>query len=325
MNKYNYLKKLHYKILRIRKIELEISKRYSEQKMRCPVHLSIGQESVPVSICENLKKTDEIVTAHRSHAHYLAKGGNLKKMIAELHGKITGCALGRGGSMHLIDNSVNVNAAVPIVGSTIPIGVGKAWANKLKKNNNIVVIFFGDGATEEGVFLESLDFAALHKLKVLFVCENNKYSVYSRLNKRQNSNRKIYRIDNSIGVKSLKLKDHDLLNVYKKSKNIINKIRTNDMPFLLEVDTYRLLEHCGPNDDDELLYRPKKEIINWKKNCQVEKYNKFLLKNKILTKKKLLEIDENIFKEIDNAFEFSYKSKFPGKEYVYKHVYKKEL
>ena len=227
--------------------------------------------------------------------------------------------------MHLIDNSVNVNAAVPIVGSTIPIGVGKAWANKLKKNNNIVVIFFGDGATEEGVFLESLDFAALHKLKVLFVCENNKYSVYSRLNKRQNSNRKIYRIANSIGVKSLKLKDHDLLNVYKKSKNIINKIRTNDMPFLLEVDTYRLLEHCGPNDDDELFYRPKKEIINWKKNCQVEKYNKFLLRNKILTKKRLLEINENIFKEIDNAFEFSYKSKFPGKEYVYKHVYKKDL
>ena len=280
MNKYNYLKKLHYKILRIRKIELEISKRYSEQKMRCPVHLSIGQESVPVSICENLKKTDEIVTAHRSHAHYLAKGGNLKKMIAELHGKITGCALGRGGSMHLIDNSVNVNAAVPIVGSTIPIGVGKAWANKLKKNNNIVVIFFGDGATEEGVFLESLDFAALHKLKVLFVCENNKYSVYSRLDKRQNSNRKIYRIANSIGVKSLKLKDHDLLNVYKKSKNIINKIRTNDMPFLLEVDTYRLLEHCGPNNDDILNYRSIREIKEWKKKDPLKNFEKTLIKKK---------------------------------------------
>lgn len=325
MKKFNYIKKLYCKILRIRKIELEISKRYSEQKMRCPVHLSIGQESIPVSICENLKKKDEIVTAHRSHAHYLAKGGNLKKMIAELHGKITGCALGRGGSMHLIDNLVNVNAAVPIVGSTIPIGVGKAWANKLKKNNNIVVIFFGDGATEEGVFLESLDFAALHNLKVLFVCENNKYSVYSRLNKRQNSKRKIYKIANSIGVKSLKLNDHDLVNVYKKSENIINKIRKNNKPFLLEVDTYRSLEHCGPNDDDRLFYRPKKEIINWMKNCQVEKYENFLLKKKILTKKILLEINKNIFKEIDNAFDFSYKSKFPGKEFIFKHVYKKEF
>ena len=325
MKKFNYIKKLYYKILRIRKIELEISKRYSEQKMRCPVHLSIGQESIPVSICENLTKKDEIVTAHRSHAHYLAKGGNLKKMIAELHGKITGCALGRGGSMHLIDNLVNVNAAVPIVGSTIPIGVGKAWANKLKKNNNIVVIFFGDGATEEGVFLESLDFAALHNLKVLFVCENNKYSVYSRLSQRQNPNRKIYKIANSIGVKSLKLNDHDLVNVYKKSENIINKIRKNNEPFLLEVDTYRSLEHCGPNDDDGLSYRPKKEIINWKKNCQVKKYENFLLKKKILTKKILLDINKSIFKEIDNAFNFSYKSKFPGKEYIYKHVYKKEF
>ena len=325
MKKYNYLKKLYYKILRIRNIELEVSKRYVEQKMRCPVHLSIGQESVPVSICENLKKKDEVVTAHRSHAHYLAKGGNLKSMIAELHGKISGCALGRGGSMHLIDNSANVNAAVPIVGSTIPIGVGKAWANKLKNNKNIVVIFFGDGATEEGVFLESLDFAALHNLKILFVCENNKYSVYSRVNKRQNLNRKIYRIANSIGIKSLKLKDHDLVNVYKRSRNIINKIRLDSKPFLLEVDTYRSLEHCGPNEDDKLSYRPKKEINYWKKNCQVEKYGNFLSKKKILTKKQLSRINMNIFKEIDSAFEFSYKSKFPGKKYIYKHVYKKEF
>ena len=265
MTNYNFLKKLYFNTLRIRNIELEISKRYGEQKMRCPVHLSIGQESIPVSICANLKKKDEIVTAHRSHAHYLAKGGSLKKMIAELHGKISGCALGRGGSMHLIDTSVNVNAAVPIVGSTIPIGVGKSWANKLKKNTNIVVIFFGDGASEEGVFLESLDFAALHNLKVLFVCENNNYSVYSRINKRQSKRRKIFEIAKSLGVNSLKLEDHDLLKVYNKSKNILERIRKESKPFFLEIDTYRSLEHCGPNDDDSLSYRPKREINKWKK------------------------------------------------------------
>ena len=325
MAKDNYLKNLFYKTLRIRNIELEISKRYSEQKMRCPVHLSIGQESIPVSICASLKKDDEIVTAHRSHAHYLAKGGNLKKMIAELHGKISGCALGRGGSMHLIDSSVNVNAAVPIVGSTIPIGVGKAWANKLKKNKNIVVIFFGDGASEEGVFLESLDFAALHNLRVLFVCENNNYSVYSRINKRQNARRKIFEIARSIGVESLKIKDHDLITVYKKSRNILKKIRKNNKPFFLEIDTYRSLEHCGPNDDDKLLYRPKFEINKWKKNCQIEKYEKILLKKKILTNNNIKNLKHSISNEINEAFEYSYKSKFPGKKYLYKHIYKKEL
>ena len=144
--------KLYYEMLRIREIETTISNKYHEQEMRCPVHLSIGQEAIAVGVCQNLSKNDKIVTAHRSHAHYLAKGGSLKSMLAELYGKETGCAKGLGGSMHLIDLKAGVTAAVPIVGSTIPIGTGIAWANKLKKNNQLVVVFFGDGATEEGVF-----------------------------------------------------------------------------------------------------------------------------------------------------------------------------
>ena len=138
-------------LLRIRLVEQTIAKRYGEQKMRCPVHLSIGQEAVAVGICSNLRKQDKVFTAHRSHAHYLAKGGSLKKMIAELHGKFSGCAKGKGGSMHLIDLDYGILGAVPIVGSTIPIGVGAAWAEKLKNSKNIVVIFFGDGATEEEI------------------------------------------------------------------------------------------------------------------------------------------------------------------------------
>ena len=144
--------KLYYEMLRIRKAENQIAVKYKEQEMRCPVHLSIGQEAIAVGICQNLKKKDQIVTAHRSHAHYLAKGGSLNSMLAELYGKKTGCAKGFGGSMHLIDINAGVTAAVPIVGSTIPIGTGIAWSNKLKANKNIVVIFFGDGATEEEFF-----------------------------------------------------------------------------------------------------------------------------------------------------------------------------
>ena len=138
--KKNY-KKIFFDTLRIRLIELEIANRYSQQKMRCPVHLSIGQEAVPVGISSNLNGDDKIVTAHRSHAHYLAKGGNLKKMIAELHGKKTGCARGKGGSMHLIDLEAGVEAAVPIVGSTIPIDVGISWGIKLNKRKNLCLFF----------------------------------------------------------------------------------------------------------------------------------------------------------------------------------------
>ena len=124
--------KLYYEMLRIRYVEKTIAKKYSEQEMRCPVHLSIGQEAIAVGICQNLNKNDKLVTAHRSHAHYLAKGGSLKKMLAEIYGKETGCAKGLGGSMHLMDLDAGILAAVPIVGSTIPIGTGIAWGNKIK-------------------------------------------------------------------------------------------------------------------------------------------------------------------------------------------------
>ena len=163
----------------------------------------------------------------------------------------------------------------------------------------------------------------LHNLKVLFVCENNNYSVYSRVNKRQNNRRNISKIANSIGIKSLKLKDHDLITIYKKSKKIINDIRNNNKPFFLEINTYRFLEHCGPNEDDNLVYRPKLEITKWKNNCQVNKYENILIKKKLLSKKYILNLKKNISNEINEAFEFSYKSKFPSKEYLNKFIYKK--
>jgi len=291
--------------------------------MRCPIHLSIGQESIAVGICKNLSKSDEVVTAHRSHAHYLAKGGNLKEMIAELHGKVTGCARGKGGSMHLIDLKANVVAAVPIVGSTIPIGVGKAWANKLKNQNKIVVIFFGDGATEEGVFFESLDFASLHNLRVLFVCENNKYSVYSDLSKRQSYKRNITKIAKGLGIQSIKLSDHNLFNVYENSKKIIKEIKKTSKPFLLEINTYRQIEHCGPNEDDHLKYRNLDEIIYWRNKDQVQNSIQYLFNKGFISKKILSFFKKKINKEIFEAFEFAGNSKYPNKSELKKHIYKK--
>lgn len=323
--KKNKLNKLLHQLIRIRETELEIAKQYKKQKMRCPVHLSIGQESVPVAICQNLNKKDQIVTAHRSHAHYLAKGGNLKKMISELHGKITGCASGKGGSMHLIDTKANVIAAVPIVGSTIPIGVGAAWANKLKNNINIVVVFFGDGATEQGVFYESLNFASLHKLRVLFVCENNRYSVYSNIKKRQATQNQIRNLARSFGIETHYLKNHDLFNIFERSKKIIFKMRKKSLPIFFEIETYRQIEHCGPENDDELNYRNQNEINFWKKNCQVKLNRDLFLKKRIISEKNLQLLEKKIKKEILEAFNYAIKSKFPNKNDVNKNIFKKNL
>src|SRR3989344_7570493 len=187
-------------MLRIRMIEEAIANRYSEQKMRCPVHLSIGQEAVAVGVCKAVLHTDRLISNHRAHAHYLAKGGDLKKMMAEIYGKKTGCCLGRGGSMHLVDMSVGMMGSTPIVGGSIPVGVGLAFATFLKKESDITAIFFGEGSTEEGVFVESLNFAALKKLPVLFVCENNLYSVYSPLDVRQPKERDRIAIAKAHGI-----------------------------------------------------------------------------------------------------------------------------
>ena len=160
-------------MLRIRMIEEAIAGRYSEQQMRCPVHLSIGQEAVAVGVCKAILHSDYLISNHRAHAHYLAKGGSLKAMIAEIYGKQTGCCNGRGGSMHLVDQSVGMLGSTPIVGGSIPVAVGLAFATQLQRKEQITIVFFGEGATEEGVFAECLNFPALRKLPILFVCGNN--------------------------------------------------------------------------------------------------------------------------------------------------------
>jgi pyruvate dehydrogenase E1 component alpha subunit len=314
-------KKLYYEMVRIRMVEKKIAELYHEQEIRCPVHLSIGQEAIAVGVCQNLNRKDKIVTAHRSHAHYLAKGGSLKKMISELYGKYSGCAKGLGGSMHLVDFSVGVYAAIPIVGSSIPIGVGIAWANKLKRNKNIVVAFFGDGATEEGVFLESLDFSALHDLPIIFVCENNEYSVYSHISKRQSKKRSITKIANSLGIKSINLNGNSVDKVFSITNKIVKYVKKFSEPYLIELKTFRNIEHCGPNEDDDLNYRKKNYLNVWKKRCPIRAYENYLDKRDLMTSKKKNLIKKKIDKEINKAFEFAKKDKFPKKILLKKYIY----
>ncbi len=294
-------------IYKIRKVEETISKLYSENEMRCPVHLSIGQEAVASGVCSNLKEKDEIISTHRSHAHYIAKGGNLNSMISEIYGKKSGCALGIGGSMHLQDLKKGINGSVPIVGSTIPIGVGIALFNKLKKKNNVVTIFFGEGATEEGVFHESINFAGLHNLPILFVCENNLYSVYTGLKERQPKQRSLKKICEGNSLAYYHGDGNDVIKVHNKVKKIIKNMRKNNQPSLIELGTYRWLEHCGPNWDDNLRYRPIGELKKWIKKCPLAKIKK-LINDQTLINRVTKEVD----KEINSAFVFAKNSKFPS-------------
>lgn len=318
--KKNTLISLYKKLMLIRLTEETIAEKYKEREMRCPVHLSIGQEAIAVGVCENLKKDDIVYSTHRCHAHYLAKGGDLNRMIAEIYGKETGCAKGRGGSMHLIDLETGFGGATPIVGNSLPVAVGAAFANKLMGNKNVAVVFLGDGAAEEGVFHESLNFAVLKKLPVLFICENNLFSVYTHIKERQH-NRPIYKITQSYGMEASQNDGNDVLGVYDVAVRAVKEIRGGRGPVFLEFLTYRQREHCGPLYDDHLGYRDAKEVEVWLKKDPVKSFEKYLLDNKIVSQKELNKIKEETEEKINRAFDFAKKSEFPKQETLYKEVY----
>ena len=213
-------------MLLIRETDFEISKRYNQNQMRCPTHLSVGQECVPSVVGTFTTNSDLCVGTHRSHAHYLGKGGSLKKFISELHGKSTGCSKGRGGSMHLIDLNVGFVASTSIVSNTIPVGVGLCLSSKILGKKQITIIYLGDASVEEGVFFESLNFAIVKKTPTIFICENNFYSVYSPLSIRQPINRKIYKMVRGCQIKSYKANGNSFKNVistFLKAKKIVEE------------------------------------------------------------------------------------------------------
>jgi len=308
-------------MLRIRLIEEAIAARYSEQKMRCPTHLSIGQEAVAVGVCANLSSVDRAYSTHRAHAHYLAKGGNLEKLIAELYGKETGCTGGRGGSMHLTDLESGFVASTAIVGNAIPLAVGNALHQKVSGENAISVSFFGDGATEEGAFYESLNFAVVKQLPVLFVCENNRYSVYSPLSVRQPDARSISTLSQSMGIPAFDIDGNDLEAVTTASAEAINTIRSGRGPMLIECQTYRHREHCGPNFDDNLGYRPPDEVQKWTERDPIKRTVDSLMTNKQINEDELAEYRQQIMQEIDSAFERAAHSDYPNPAHNGRYLY----
>jgi TPP-dependent pyruvate/acetoin dehydrogenase alpha subunit len=306
---------------RIRAVEETIAQEYPNGEMRCPVHLSIGQELVSAVVGLNQQKQDTAVSSHRAHAHYLAKGGNLYRMIAEIYGKITGCCKGRGGSMHLIDLEVGFLGSSAIVGNSIPIGVGSGLTHKLNKSDALSFIFLGDGAIEEGSFYESVNFSVVQELPTVYVCENNLYSVYTGLNQRQPTERNIYEMVNGMGIKSVKIETTNVLDCLNKTTEIIKLARTSKKPVFIEYDTYRWLEHCGPNDDDYLGYRPQGELNKWKEKDPVSNLRKILTSDFGISDSEIREIHEEIEIEVLAAFDQAKKDKFPTLEQSQADVY----
>src|SRR5262245_1324657 len=312
---------LHRSMLKIRRVAERIQALYPQGDMRCPTHFSIGQEAVAAGVCRNLRLEDHVISAHRSHAHYIGKGGNLRAMFAELYGKATGCASGKGGSMHLIDLSVNFLGCVPIVGSTIPIGVGAAFGAMLQDRVPLTVIFFGDAATETGVFHESVNFAAMHRLPVLFVCENNLYSVNTPLEARQPANRTIAELARGHGIRASQHDGQLVETVDAAAADTIAHLRDSGGPALLEFITYRWLDHCGPLGDVHLGYRTQEEFDSWVERCPIRLHRKLLDDDGLIDEAAHAAMDAEVAAEIDDAVAFAQNSPFPERTELSRHMF----
>lgn len=303
--------RLYRSLYRIRRVEEEVARIYPSDKIKSPIHLSIGQEAVAVGVCEALSPQDVIFGTYRSHAAYLAKGGDLKKMIAELYGKATGCAKGKGGSMHLVDVRAGIMGASAVVGTTIPQAAGYAYALKIRGGQSIVVNFFGDGAADEGAFHESLNFAALKKVPLIFICENNLYAVHSHQRDRY-ALQDICKRAEAYGIPATHIKNNDVIEIYAHVSKAVEQLRTGiPGPFFFECMTYRWMEHVGPNEDYYAGYRLKSEAQPWMENDQVKRVGA------MIDSKERVKIEAEVAVEIRDAFDFAEESPFPAEEELY--------
>ena len=300
----------------IRNVEEEVIRIYPSDKIKSPVHLSIGQEAVSVAVCEALEPSDVVFGTYRGHALYLAKGGDLFQMIAELYGKVTGCARGKGGSMHLIDVEHGVMGMSAVVSTTIPEAVGYAYAMKVRGENRLVVSFFGDGSVDEGVYHESMNFAKLKDVPIIFLCENNKYAIHSPTNDRHPSDNICERA-RSYGIPAQRIENNDTLEIYRQVSQAAAEIRAGESgPRFFECMTYRWKEHVGPFDDFHMGYRTQEEAQQWIDQDQLVKIGSQL------DDKAREAIEAEVDSEIRAAFQFAEESPFPELSELHEGVFK---
>lgn len=301
---------------RVRAVESRIESEYSKDEMKTPVHLSIGQEGVCVGVCSQLRRDDYVFGGHRSHGPYLAKGGDLKAMMAELYCRETGCSSGRGGSMHLLDQSVGMFGTSAIVGGTVPIAAGAALASQRLKQDRVAVSFFGDAAIEEGGVIETINAAQLWNLPVVFVCENNFYSVCSHIDARQKTRELAPRVA-GFGLPAVVADGADVVDVAEKTRAAVERAREGVGPTFIEARVYRWRAHSGAGDPGAEKYRDPELEKEWKDRCPI----KALEERLELTVAELAEIQSRIEAEIDDAFAYAKASPLPAGSDLAKHVF----
>lgn len=320
----DFLENLYRTMMRIRLVEESFVEPILSGEIRCPVHLYTGEEAIATGVCANLTDRDYVFGTHRSHGHYIAKGGNMKAMVAEIYGKVTGCAKGRGGSMHVIDTKVGMMGAAPIVAGTVSLAAGAALTSRIRKDNRVTVAFFGDGAVGEGGLHESLNFAAVKKLPMIFVCENNLYSTHLPISEIRPKNN-IYEIGAPYGIHYERADGQDVLKVYETAKNAVALCRDGKGPVFLEYMTYRFRGHVGPDDNIQGTHtdiRPEAELVAWKKKDPLIMFAKVLKEEKIATEKDLQKIEVAAAREVKAAHVFAKKSPFPNPKDLNKYVFR---
>ncbi len=307
---------LHYKMLLTREFELTASRLFVQGKVHGTAHFCIGEEASGVGVCSALEKEDYITQTHRGHNQGIGKNMDINKMMAEFLGKETGYCKGKGGCMHIADFSVGSLGANGIVAGGIPIATGAALSQKYRGSKHITVCFFGDGATNEGAFHESLNLASVWKLPVLFVCTNNQYGMSTPLAKSMNIEDISIRAT-SYGIKGLSLDGNDVVTIYNETKKAKKYVQEHG-PMLMVLETYRWMGH---SKSDAQLYRSKEEVESWKEKCPIKRHHEYLVKEKIFSEEELAQMQEEAVLAIKKAVEFAENSPELPIERIFDDVY----
>lgn len=308
----------------IRLFESRISDLYARGTIPGLAHLYIGEEAVAAGVCSVLRPDDFITSTHRGHGHVIAKGAELNLMMAELYGRRTGYCKGKGGSMHIADMKLGIMGANGIAGGGLPIAVGAGWSAKWRGTDQVTVCFFGDGASNNGTFHESLNLASLHSLPVVFVCENNLYGISVCQLKHQPIVDIAARAA-SYDMPGKVIDGNDVLATHEAADKAVARARAGEGPTLIECKTYRWRGHHEGDPNQGERYRTKEEISEWMEKCPIQRFSRKLLKEKVTTRKALEAIDLEINAAIDAAVEFAAQSDFPDPDEMYEDVYVREV
>lgn len=313
------MRSMYVTMLRIRLFEERVAGLVEAGEIKTPCHLYIGQEAIATGVCAALGRKDYVWGGHRSHGHYLAKGGDLRAMMAELYCKVTGCSKGRGGSMHLVAVDVGILGTVPLVAGTIPLAVGSALASKLRGDENVSISFFGDGATDEGHFHESVNLAALYRLPVIFICENNFYSSHMHLLEHRAEDN-IHEGGKVHGIPGFRLDGNDVITVYRTTVEAVTRARNGHGPTLLECRTYRWRGHVGPAWDIDVGVKRKDELQEWLPKDPVARIRACLVQLG-MGQEEFESIEQEIGAELEEAVVFARQSPYPDESELLEHVF----